>query len=523
MREKQYYHYIAKIYDSLRPGTAGKPLYLATKNGITFENIECLPYMSIPNGGGSSITPKDSQCSVSSIKIDIINVEYTISQWFYERLNSKDSMTYGEMVDIFVLLGDGSTKLIYRGLIRSIDNDEFESKYTFEIADFQDRLKSSIFDRELSKYNGETIDDINKYRMPFKIINGKRIGFNIKEVDEGETDENNNPILTRIITFEGHPIDCIELIFQAIFSTAKLEVQVPYLTNQYQDFVDLISLNEIKKVLNRPYYYNYYLEIREPIDDPYSWLIENIYKPCTIFPYLSLDGKLGIKLHRQPIIGTEGITLNETNIISIDNKNITDENIVNNMVVKYNKDFKEDKERVKRYFTSLGSFNKFRMLIPSSPDEYVIAGINKLSETDKATFAAMLSDSIFSRYGYPGIEIEVTVPLEIAIDYKVGDYLFIEHKTLVSWEGEKPGTSGIKTNKEVIDPYNKIAFLDVNHEWGAFLIENTLGKSIDGTWIITTKEKEITHKIFNSQDINFESCIKNHSRIEKWLKNEGVI
>ena len=519
--EKQYYHYIAKIYDSLRNGEEGKPLYLATKKGIVFEEVECLPYMSIPNGGGSSITPKDSQCSVSSIKFDVINVDYTISKWFYERLNSSNSMTYGEIVDIYAICGDQTLKLIYRGLIRSIENDMFETKYTFEIADFQERLKASIFDRELSEYNGETIEDINTYRMPFKTVNGKRVGFSIKEVDEGETDDG-NLILTKVIIFEGHPVDCIELIFQVVFSTPELEVQVPYLTNQYQDFVDLASLSEIKEVLNRPYYSNYYLEIREPIDDPYKWLIENIYKPCAIFPYLSLDGKLGIKLHRQPVVGTEGITLDENNIISIDSKNITDENIVNNMIVKYQKDFKEDKERIKRYFTSVGSFNKFRMLIPSSPDEYVIAGINNLSETDMATFAATLSDSIFSRYGYPGIEIELTIPLEVAVDYKVGDYLFIEHKTLVSWEGEKQGTPGIKSDEEISDPYNGIAYLDIGHEWGAFLIENTLGKAIDGAWIITTTKKEISHKIFNSQDENFESCIKNHSRIEEWLKSEGI-
>lgn len=521
--EKQYYHYIAKIYDSLRSGEEGKPLYLATKRGVIFEDIECLPYMSIPNGGGSSITPKDSQCSVSSIKFDIVNVDYTISQWLYERLNSGNSMTYGEMVDIYAMCRDKTLKLIYRGLIRSIDNDVFESKYTFEIADFQERLKASIFDRELSKYNGETIDDINKYRMPTKTINGIKQGFSIKEIDEGETDDDGNSILTRVIVFEGHPVTCIELIFQAVFSTPQLEVQVPYLTNQYENFVDLVSLNEIREVLNRPYYSNYYLEIREPIDDPYEWLIDNVYKPCAIFPYLSLDGKLGIKLHRQPTIGTEGITLDESNIISIDSKNITDENIVNNMIVKYEKDFKEDKERIKRYFTSISSFNKFRMLIPSRPDEYIIAGVNKLSATDKATFAATLSDSIFSRYGYPGVELELTVPLEVAVDYKVGDYLFIEHKTLIAWEGDTQGLPGIKEETgEIVDPYDGLAYFDVGHEWGAFLGENTLGKAIDGTWVITTTQREISHKIFNSQDENFESCVKNHTRIEAWLKKEGI-
>lgn len=57
---------------------------------------------------------------------------------------------------------------------------------------------------------------------------------------------------------------------------------------------------------------------------------------------------------------------------------------------------------------------------------------------------------------------------------------------------------------------------------GAFLGENTLGKAIDGTWVITTTQREISHKIFNSQDENFESCVKNHTRIEAWLKKEGI-
>lgn len=158
-----------------------------------------------------------------------------------------------------------------------------------------------------------------------------------------------------------------------------------------------------------------------------------------------------------------------------------------------------------------------------SADEYIIAGVNKLSATDKATFAATLSDSIFSRYGYPGVELELTVPLEVAVDYKVGDYLFIEHKTLIAWEGDTQGLPGIKEETgEIVDPYDGLAYFDVGHEWGAFLGENTLGKAIDGTWVITTTQREISHKIFNSQDKNFESCVKNHTRIEAWLKKEGI-
>ncbi|WP_278538045.1 MULTISPECIES: hypothetical protein [Fusobacterium] len=519
---KVYYHYAAKIYDSLRTEADGTPLYLSTKEGIVIDNILCKPYMSIPSGAGTSITPKDSQCSVSSINFKVTNVGYEISKWLYERLNSSSTMTYGEMVDIFALCGDGNLKLIYRGLIRSISNDEFESEYEVEIADFQDRLKSSIFDREFSEYSEETIADINTYRLPYKMVNEKRIGFYMDERDEGETDDDGNVILTKVISFNGHVIDMVEMIFQIIFSTPVLEVQLPYLTNKWTDFVDMNSLNSIRDTLNRSVY-NFYFEFREPIDDPYDFLIENVYKPCAIFPFVNTEGKLGLKLHKQPTIGTEGITLSEENIISIGGKTITDENIVNNMIVKYDYDFEEDKGRTKRYFSSATSFNKFKMLIPDSPEEYEIKGINKLSLTDKATFSATLADSIFSRYGLPGVELEIVVPLEVAAEYKVGDYLFITHKTLVAWEGETQGTPGIeKENISEEDEYNGIAHFDVGHEWGGFITDNTLGKAIDGVWVITTTEKEISHKLFNDTDNNFKSCVDNHNYIKQWLVKEGI-
>lgn len=519
---KKYYHYAVKIYDSLKTGIDTTPLYLSTKESIIIDNVLCKPYMSTPSGAATSITPKNSQCSVSSITFKVTNINYEISKWLYRRLNSNFTMTYGEMVDVFALCENGRLKLVYRGLIRSISNDEFESEYEIEVADFQNRLKSSIFDREFSKYSTESILDINNYRLPYKMVNGRRIGFYIEERNEGETDENGNIILTRVIFFNGHVIDMVEMIFQIVFSTPVLEVRLPYLSNKWTDFVDMISLNSIRETLNRAVY-NFYFEFREPIDDPYEFLIENIYKPCAIFPFVNTEGKLGLKLHKQPTIGTEEITLSEENIISIGGKTITDENIVNNMIVKYDYDFKEDKGKTKRYFSSSTSFNKFKMLIPDSPEEYEIKGINKLSLTDKATFSATLADSIFSRYGLPGIELEIVVPLEVAAEYKVGDYLFITHKTLIAWEGEKQGTPGI--GKEYIsdgDMYNGIAHFGVGHEWGGFIEDNTLGKAIDGTWVITTTEKQISHKIFNDTDNNFKSCLDNHNYIRQWLMKEGI-
>ena len=99
--------------------------------------------------------------------------------------------------------------------------------------------------------------------------------------------------------------------------------------------------------------------------------------------------------------------------------------------------------------------------------------------------------------------------------------MFINHKTIVAWEGETQGTAGIKDNRgNISDQYNGIAHLNVGHDWGGFIVDNTLGKSIDGTWIIETRDKEIKYEIFNK--VGYKSCVDNHSFIENWLVEEGI-
>lgn len=504
---KKFINYCIKIHDSLRENSNSySPLYLSTKTGMILENKECLPLMNTPSGGGVSITPIDCQCSVSSLKIDMLNSEYVISQWLYERLNSNESMVHGEMVDVYAITSENELIMIYKGIVRDITNDEFESKYSLEISDFQERLKASIFDREFSDYSSESVDDINRFRMP--------TGFSIVKATEDSKE-------IKIVKYTGHVIDLIKGIFQIAFSTPELEVQAHYLSNKWQDFVDLKSFNEIKEILNSSMY-NFYFEWREPIDDPFDFLIENIYKTCAIFPYVDQIGRLGLKLHRQPPVGTGNITLSEDNIISVDAKRITDENVINQLIVEYDYNFIEEKSKVKRYFTNKDSFNKFKMLLPNKPQEYEVLGINKLSDTDKSTFSGNITDSMFSRYGFPNVEIKVTIPLEIAAKYRIGEYLFIIHKTLVAWQGKNQGTPGLKHEIEESDPLKGFAYLKLGHEWGGFLDGNNLGTSIDGTIIITTTDREIQSRIFNGNENGFKSCLNNHSLIDNWLKHEGV-
>lgn len=516
--------YFAKIHDTLRSGkTSATPLYLSTVKNYYFEGKECLPYLSTPTGGGMSINPKESKCSVSSLKLNIVNVNYLITQWLYERFNSEDTMLYGEMIDVYAVTSENGFKHIYRGQLRGVSNDWAESYIDIEVADFQDRLKASIFDREFSEYQYETIEDINIYRLPYKIKDGKRFGFEISMVDTGDKDSEDKPILEKVITFTGHVIDFVEMIFQLTFSTPTLEVQMGYLDNKWENYVDLDSLDRVRKTLTANVY-NFYFEFREPLEDPFAFLIENIYQPCSVFPYLTETAKLGVKLHVQPEIGSEGLDITEENIIKIESNTLTEQNVINNMVVKYDWDFKEDKSKTKRYFGSVGSFHKFKKLLPDKPQEYQILGINKSSDTDKATFSANLSDNMFGRYGLPNKEIEITLPLVVTQNFMIGGYVILGHKTLVSWDDGLPGLSDTRNNlrySELTDDvYDGIAHLDVEHDWGGFVQGNTLGKSIDGNWVIDTTSREIVSKTFNSLEEGFKSCIKNHKETEAWILRE---
>ena len=415
-----------------------------------------------------------------------------------------------------------SLKLIYTGILRDFDNDELEIYYTFEISDFQDRLKTSIFDREFSTYSTETLSDINTYRLPYYMDESTRMGFKAIEQDEGDTDDNGTAIDTRVITFTGHVIEFVRMMYQIIFSTDTLAVQASYLSDDWEDFVDTGSLDAIETTLSDSAY-NFYLEFREPIKDPYEFLNEHIYKPCAIFPRINSEGKLALKLHAQPTSDENVLTLHEGNIISIDSKEVTDEDVVNHIQVYYGWKFKNDEASTMRYFADSTSYNKFKMLIPrDSPQKINIKGINYLSSTDRATFAQNLVDSFFARYSLPLVRIGVTVPLEVVEELVVGDYIFVYHNHVVAWEGDTAGTPGIGEAGDGEDPFGGIAYFDEGISWGAFLNGNNLGKAIDGTWIITTTEEEIQVALLNdTTDENFLSCLENHNSIDSWLDNEG--
>lgn len=510
----KYYHYAVKIHDSLRAGTAEEnPLYLTTKPNeegerVVIDGVECADWLFTPGTISSSIDPTASTCSVSSIKLKTINKNYTISQWLYERTNSDETMTYGEKVEVWAIKSESSLELIYTGVIRSINNDSFGSYYEFEVTDFQEKLKTSIFDREFSEYSSEVIADINTYRLPGDSTNGFEM---VEQVEDGK--------MVKVIKFRGHVIDFVEMVFQIAFSTNTLEVQTSYLSTNWKDFVDTETLDEIRVSLSGVAY-EFYFEFREAVSDPYDFLNTNIYQPCAIFPYVNTEGKLGLELHQQPVTGTEGITISEENILKVNSVKMTDNNMVNYIKVLYGWDFIEDEAATARMFANSASFSKFKMLIPTvSPKEYEIKGINNLSDTDKATFAQSLTDAMFSRYALPLQEVNLTVPLEVGNQWRVGNYLFLSHRHIIGWEGENQGSPGIGGENSFVDLFGGLAYFNEGHEWGGFVEGNNLGKSINGKWVVNTQTKEITTDIFIGAGV--DSCLENHVKVDEWLISQG--
>ncbi|MGL4482393.1 MAG: hypothetical protein ACRCTW_07705, partial [Lactococcus garvieae] len=72
-------HFFAKIHDTKENNN---PLYVATKEGITYEGVNCLPVMSIPSQLAQKSDPQKHTASVSNISFEMLNTSnYDVSKF----------------------------------------------------------------------------------------------------------------------------------------------------------------------------------------------------------------------------------------------------------------------------------------------------------------------------------------------------------------------------------------------------------------------------------------------------------
>jgi hypothetical protein len=489
-------------------------IYLSDKKNVKYQNIDCLPFLSTPRSINRSIDPATLQINSASLEFEIYNKDTIISQIIYERINADEAMLWGDKVDLIGVDEKGIENLLYTGIISDISSDPMEMTYNIATSNIFEIMKTEIFSRELSDYTDqetgtpETIDLINQYRFP-TLPDGT---FLAEEYDDNGT-------MKRRIKYDGHVIDFVLGVFSIIFSTPTNAVGVAWITDSYMEFINYQSFLDIKSKLPIENY-DFHFEFIEPLQEPFEFIKNQVFKPASIFPFIQNDGKLGLKFHEQPQSTAGLLTFNEDNIITINSKANDVSNYVNHILANYNYNYSEQKFYRKLYSMQSGSISKNKRLYPNEyPLTFDIEGTSQLSDSVQDLIVNEMVNKFFERYSTSLTRISLTTSLSFGESVKVGDYVIINHKTLIDWKGANAGKRGIYPVGGQPGDY---AYFNQNDEWAGFIEGNSLGNSnYSGFKFLETSSRYINYELFNYTTSDYRSCKANHIRVDEWLVSQG--
>ena len=503
----------------LSPSTNYKPIMLSTIEGDVIDEIPCLPLLAIPEDIQRAINPAETSTEASEIELTIYNPHNQFSLPLYERMNTIGTLFWNEKIELWGVLPSGVEKRLFKGLVSGISSDPMETEYSLTTSDIMQVIKTDLFSRELSEYTdiqegiSETIADINAFRMP--------LGFSVLEELEEPTepaDPSANPYIRRV-HYQGHPIDFVYGILEMIYSTPTNKVGISYLNDNYTEFIDVYSFENVRTLMPSAYD-NFEFDLYDTLDDPFGFFKEQIFKACVIFPFINNEGMLGLKFHQQPLGSEAFLTLDESTVIAIKDKTNSVEGLVNHIRIDYNNIVNKDEDKFTRTIYSIEpeSLSKQGFLTPKGePLAFQLQGIN-FNFSDPATQSVIVnnvSSSYFSRYANSVTEITLDTSMEIAQSHKVGDYVGLNHNTLVEWEGANAGQRGI--TGESIEPTDPTAHLNVGDHWSGFVYNNTLGKALDGYVFLETTIEEMQSELFTGAT---KSCVTNHNEFMAWINKQ---
>jgi hypothetical protein len=489
-------------------------IYLATKEGIREENQECLPYLDIRGTANRGTDPSQSSASAGYMDMYIKNKNFEISQLLYNRMESTESMFWNEKIEIFGYTSSGERRRIHTASIKDLESDPFEMEYKVVLSDVFDRMKLSAFERELREYtfglgsdDDLSQDQVTQTRLPLDY------GFTFTRDTVG-------PEAVRKVLFSGHPIDCVFGMLQIMFSRPLAEIGVQWLAGDWVDFVDMEAFGRIRENdLADPYYDQFSFEWSEPIDDPFDWIKDQIFKPCRIFPYIDNEGRLSIKTQEQPQAVEGVLNLDENRIISIPRKKNSIDNYVNHVSVEYDRDWAEvsDYDYLKKKYRVDGpAVKRTKSMSPQrEPLQFFVDGINALSDTDQNTLTNQIVAQYLNRYATALVEIDIEAHVN-SLDWEphVGEYVQLTHKRLIDWYGDNLGKAGLPADD--VDPDEDPTF-DETTVWAGWYPNNDLGRSLDGTTVIHTNTEQVQSGMFNGAS---ESVASTLSKLETWLAKQ---
>lgn len=481
-----------------------------------------MDYKNFISGGSQTLDPATSGLNISSIKCQVNNKDEEVSKALYSIIDESDKRYYRVKARVYGLSKDGSPTLIFTGVLKGHDNDPLETYYSFNITDYFDLFKKALWKRELSEYfrdRLETISDINQHRLPYWMEDTTRKGFTMIEraIDPSEPDGEKE----RVITAVGHPVDLLKGMYQMILSIPEIEIGEPLLGDDWKDYVDEAALEELRDEIGPEY--EFYNEWTEAIDSPLQLIKEEFYQTIGCYPLLTPEGKIRLKVHRQPIQDEidSSIELWQGNIQSIGKVRTEFEKLVNQMQAEYHYDFSDDKFMVKKYFFEEGSWRKHGDFFPDKADNLELKTLNNMDAVQQETYVNLIRDRKFSRFSDSFKLIDVTVELSSLI--RAGDYVLFSHPEVIEWEGERKGERGIERGGIDIGPEDITAHLNDGDEWAGYIEGTTINRytSHKGESILVVDiDMEIQHDFFNSSSSEYFSCLDNHNRIRDWIANE---
>lgn len=444
------------------------------------------------------VDPGDSTITTATLKYDVFNANDVFSTFLYDKLNTPGKMLFNEKIQLFKIGDVGEKVSFFKGFIRSVKpSNSHETSYSITCETVIGKLKKKLWDREFNNYLSETIAEINTNRMA--------TGFTISEIMEDEE-------TIRVISYTGHILDCMKGMLQMALSNPVLSNQTMFLDANYLDFLDVESFDKIKGELSNPIY-NITFEWREVISNLFEFFQTQIFQAVGILPSITGEGKLKIALHQQPTV-VEGIkSLDNSKIIEYSARAIKNDNIINNIVCRY--DFLDDEFKNGLMRIDEDSFTFFgNELIPESPKTYEFKSLNNLSAAGKTSFCNNIMDRMFSRFSREINTLTLSVPIQIGYEIELGEFVSVDGKSILDWDnGKRSFGSGVF----VVDPYAKFNSFDY---WGGFIKGNSVGRAPNGHIVVTTTVEEIVVEFFKDSDL--PSVESNHNYCNNWLSSQGI-
>lgn len=414
--------YFIKIYTQvpLILGYASSLFESESQNVIGYNIIK-----DFPSNINQEIDISDASSSLSTLCFDVANntlVDKTLnakfdgklfSEWLYTKMNDISDCVKNKKVEFVRQVEGEAQKILYTGYFQDFTNDPYQTFFTLNITDLEERLKETVYnycdtdDGKISvfTFDKDDTEGLNRYTREIDIrsITANNIikdkWYKIKSI--GNTDfttygASSNDIDTLFKASKNGVSGDTGAVYQDIYfkiARRQKDGEVGSITGiyNYQETLifsdittwlsegsdvwyvlifqglptnllrnisyeitgdwDNITTNDIMNLLGNNTIEHFWYEFKEPLESPIDFIKEQILQPLGAYFYINNVGNLVTKINKQPLQDETLEVLDESKIIEMGIlENKSDiSNIINQTLIKVFYNTEED-EFYRQYF-----------------------------------------------------------------------------------------------------------------------------------------------------------------------------